>query len=136
MPPELPPLLVLYDGSCGFCNAVVRSLLRSDPSGKLFYAPLQGETADYLRSLHPRIPQQAASFVFYEHKQVYLRSQAFERLSRHLPYPWRFGTWLKVVPRFVADLAYRLFARIRYRVFGKYESCPVPEQNVRDRFLP
>ncbi|MBN7297915.1 thiol-disulfide oxidoreductase, partial [Mycobacteroides abscessus subsp. abscessus] len=30
---------------------------------------------------------------------------------------------------------YRLVARTRYRVFGRYDTCPVPPPEVRARFL-
>ena len=35
--------LLLFDGECGLCNAVVRFLLRRDVAGRLRFARLQGE---------------------------------------------------------------------------------------------
>jgi predicted DCC family thiol-disulfide oxidoreductase YuxK len=42
---------------------------------------------------------------------------------------------LKVIPRPVRDWCYRLFARNRYKMFGKAKSCRVPTDSEKDRFL-
>jgi len=39
------------------------------------------------------------------------------------------------VPRFLRDLVYNLVARSRYRVFGKYDVCPLPAPGDRHKFL-
>jgi hypothetical protein len=59
-----------------------------------------------------------------------------------LPLPGRLGGWwrwlgvLRFVPRAVRDGVYRWIARHRYRWFGQRESCRVPSETERARFLP
>lgn len=49
---------------------------------------------------------------------------------------WRVaGLVLHVVPRVLRDWGYRVVARHRYRFFGRYETCPLPGEDTRDRFL-
>jgi predicted DCC family thiol-disulfide oxidoreductase YuxK len=49
---------------------------------------------------------------------------------------WRVvGMVLRVIPRPVRDWGYGLVARYRYRVFGRYDTCPVPSAETRSRFL-
>jgi predicted DCC family thiol-disulfide oxidoreductase YuxK len=49
---------------------------------------------------------------------------------------WRLtGTLLHVIPRALREWGYKMVARNRYRIFGRYEACPVPSQDTRDRFL-
>ena len=49
---------------------------------------------------------------------------------------WRFiGLLLQLVPRRVRDWGYRVVARSRYRIFGRYDTCPVPSEDTRWRFL-
>jgi predicted DCC family thiol-disulfide oxidoreductase YuxK len=49
---------------------------------------------------------------------------------------WRFaGLLLQLVPRRVRDWGYRMVARKRYRIFGRYDACPVPSEKTRWRFL-
>lgn len=40
-----------------------------------------------------------------------------------------------LVPRPIRDRLYDVFARYRYKLFGKYERCPLPSAAVRSRFL-
>ena len=42
---------------------------------------------------------------------------------------------LRWVPLALLNLQYRLFARIRYRLFGQAKGCIVPTEQERRRFL-
>jgi len=64
------------------------------------------------------------------------RSGAALFVLRELGGFWRLGAWfLGWWPRSVRDWGYALVARNRYRVFGRYESCPIPSERDRARFL-
>lgn len=133
-------MLVLYDGTCGFCDAWVQWLLARDASQRLTFAPLQGSAAAAARSRHPSVPADTTTVVLVEQgpdgaEVVHLRSAAFFRICAVLPMPWRALSWLAAVPRPVADLGYACFARHRYRVFGRVDGCRVPKPEERARFL-
>ena len=139
---ELPTdaRVVLYDGVCGFCNGSVRWLIERDPEARLRYAPLQGETAAALRARHPEIPTELDTIVFVEvrpgDERVWLRSSAVFRVMRELGAPWRWIGCLRwLAPAALWDVAYRAFARRRYRWFGRLEACPIPSPALRARFL-
>ena len=135
----LPPRLVLYDGVCGFCNGAVRWLLERDHDGRLHFAPLQGETAAALRQRHPEIPEDIDTMLFVEidgdGERIHLRSAAVFQVLEEIGGPWRRIALLRWLPRPIADAAYRLFARYRYRIFGKLDECIVPEPAERARFV-
>jgi predicted DCC family thiol-disulfide oxidoreductase YuxK len=114
----------------------VRWLLARDREGRLRFAPLQGETAARLRALHPEIPDNLDTVVYVEDGRVHLRSRAFVHAARHLGRPWRWGHALRFVPAPLLDLAYRLIARVRYRVWGRFDECRVPDAAQRQRLLP
>jgi predicted DCC family thiol-disulfide oxidoreductase YuxK len=42
---------------------------------------------------------------------------------------------LRIVPRVIRDWGYGMIARNRYRMFGRYDTCPMPSKQTRDRFL-
>lgn len=136
VPPGEPRHLVLYDGVCGLCDHTVQFLLRVDRRQVLMFAPLQGETAAAMRARHSEISGDIDTVVYIEDGRVHQRSRAFVRLARQLPYPWRALSWLWIVPRPLSDLAYRLVARLRYRLFGKFDTCKIPSPEERARFLP
>jgi predicted DCC family thiol-disulfide oxidoreductase YuxK len=135
----LPPRLVLFDGICGFCDRAVRWLIERDRFGHLHFAPLQGETAAALRRRHPEIPEDIDAIVYVETdasgERVRLRSDAVFRVAAGLAGPWRRLAWLRWLPRPLSDWGYRVFARHRYRLFGKLDACPVPLPDERARFI-
>jgi predicted DCC family thiol-disulfide oxidoreductase YuxK len=139
-PRPLPARLVLYDGVCGFCDRAVRWLLAHDPSGRLAYAPLQGETAAALRRQHPEIPVDLETLVLVESaggsSRVFLRTEALWRSCAQLAAPWRWLAWLRWLPRGLRDFGYGLFVTRRYRWFGRLEVCRIPDASERERFWP
>jgi predicted DCC family thiol-disulfide oxidoreductase YuxK len=40
-----------------------------------------------------------------------------------------------LVPSPLADLLYRVVARNRYRIFGRFDACQIPPPGGRERFL-
>ena len=128
--------LVLYDGLCGFCDASVQWLLDHD-RGVFRFAPLQGETGAAILARHPDLPDGIDSIVLIdENDGIRWHSAAVFGICAHLPRPWSAAAWFGVLPRPLTDLAYRVFARFRYRVWGRREACRVPTPGERARFLP
>ncbi len=131
--------LILFDGVCGLCDHLVQWLLRKDTHGVLKYAPLQGETAEALRQRHEEIPRDLDTVVFVERRDggevITLRSRAVFSMLRAIDtYPILRA--FRVLPAPLTDLGYRFVAAIRYRVFGKLDTCRVPTPDERARFLP
>ena len=48
---------------------------------------------------------------------------------------WQWTRALFAVPRPLRNAVYNLIARNRYRIFGKYEECFVPDAEMRARVL-
>jgi predicted DCC family thiol-disulfide oxidoreductase YuxK len=138
-PPGLPPRLVLFDGVCAFCDRAVLWLIARDAHRRLHFAPLQGDAAAQLRRRHPQIPDDIDTLVYVESdaagERVSLRSEAVFRVLAELSSPWRHLAWLRLLPRPLTDWAYRLFARHRYRLFGRRDACVVPDADERSRVI-
>jgi predicted DCC family thiol-disulfide oxidoreductase YuxK len=117
----------------------VRWLLDRDPDGRLRFAPLQGETASALRERHPEIPADLETLVYVEAdadgERIYLRSEAIFRVVAHIRGPWRHLARLRWLPRWLTDAVYGAFVRNRYRIFGKFDECVIPDEGERARFV-
>jgi predicted DCC family thiol-disulfide oxidoreductase YuxK len=137
--PALPERIVLFDGVCLFCDVAVDWLAARDPRGRLHFAALQGGTARILRARHPDIPEALETMVLVEcfggGERVYRDSQAVFRVLAELDSPWRHAALLRWLPRALTDFAYRLFARHRYRLFGRRDRCRIPTPEEAQRFL-
>ncbi len=125
---------VFFDGVCGFCNVWVDFLMRRDPSSRLRFAPLQGETAR--TRLNPADVENLHSLVFWTSRGCYRKTSAVVRIGWTLGGVWSvLATLLWLIPRPLRDLGYALIARNRYRIFGKKETCRLPTPAERARFL-
>lgn len=133
-----PPVL-LYDGVCGVCNRSVRTILRFDPTGPLRFAALESVLAKAIVERHPEIGS-VDSVVFVDDpggpsERVAVRSAAVLRVANYLGGPWRMFAVARVIPAPLRDWLYDRFAAVRYRIGGKYDSCPLPAPEVRARFV-
>jgi len=133
---ELPPHVLFYDGVCAMCNGIVKAMLRWDRDERFYFAPLQGSTAELARSLHADFPTELETVVYVRHGEVFVRSRAAALAMAEVPYPAKALSWVRFLPVALTDLVYGWIARIRYRVFGKYDQCPLPPERHRTRFLP
>jgi predicted DCC family thiol-disulfide oxidoreductase YuxK len=128
--------IVLFDGLCHLCSAVVQFAIPRDPRGRLRFAPLQSRAAErLLEGLPPRSGPIPDTFVLVEDGRLRLRSSAALRLVRYLAMPWPLLAACVVVPRPLRDWVYDAVARRRYRWFGVRSACFVPTPEIRARFL-
>ncbi|MCA9047791.1 MAG: DUF393 domain-containing protein [Planctomycetaceae bacterium] len=126
--------IVFFDGVCGLCNHTVNVLMSLDRRGVLRFAPLQGEAAQALVPADVR--EQLNTFVFSDGGRLSYRSTALAGILRRIGGPWWLvGTFLWLIPRPLRDVAYRVVSRLRYRLFGRQESCRLPRPEERARFL-
>lgn len=133
---EKNPLL-LYDGVCGFCNKSVQMILAKDKRGTMQFAPLQSTLGKEIVARH-RL-EHIDSVVFVDRsagkEEIAVRSTAALKIADYLGGWWRLLAVFKIVPRPLRDFFYDLFAKYRYRFFGKHESCMLPAPEVRARFI-
>ncbi len=133
--------IVFYDGVCGLCNRLVQFLIKRDKRGTLRFASLQSDFATKVLRRHGIDPADLDTVhvvVNYDEpdERVLNRSDAILRAWIELGGFWKsLAVTAQIVPRALRDPVYRFVARNRYRVFGKYETCMLPEPNQRSRFL-
>lgn len=133
--------VLLYDGGCGLCNRIIRSLLKADRAGRLHYAPLQSAPAQaYLRA--QGLPgADFDSLVFVPDwnrstdKDYLLRTDGVLAACAEVGGGWRVLAGLRIVPRALRDPFYKVIARLRYTLFGEYRPTPLPDPDWERRFL-
>jgi predicted DCC family thiol-disulfide oxidoreductase YuxK len=126
--------ILFFDGVCGLCSAVVDWIIQRDRSHRIRFAPLQGTTA--ARLVPAELRSQLSTLVFRSGGHNHLRSAAVCRILLTLGGVWRiFGGMLWLIPWPLRDLGYRLVAKVRYRLFGRHETCRLPTPAERGLFL-
>jgi predicted DCC family thiol-disulfide oxidoreductase YuxK len=133
--------VVFFDGVCGLCDRLVRFLLPRDRRGRLRFAPLQGELARTVLARHGLNPDDLDSIVVVtgwrnSSERALTRAPAVLHTLDVLGTGWRMlARAASIVPVPLANGVYNLVARSRYRIFGRFDACPLPPREWRARFL-
>jgi predicted DCC family thiol-disulfide oxidoreductase YuxK len=138
--PSPSQTLVLYDGVCGMCNRLVAFLLRHDRNDRFRFAPLQSPAAQTLFWRYGLDPKDFDTVVviadFGQASERALTRSAAALLSLdQVGGVWRLAGLGKLIPLALREALYKFIARHRYRVFGKYDVCPLPKPEDRAKFL-
>jgi predicted DCC family thiol-disulfide oxidoreductase YuxK len=127
--------IILFDGTCAFCEGSVKFIARRDPAGYFRFGASQSREAQALLARHGVSRDTARSIILIEDGQVFLRSTASLRIARRLTRPWSWAGILLAVPRPLRDAAYRVVAAIRHRIAGRSNACEIPPPEIRARMI-
>lgn len=126
--------LLLYDGTCGLCHGVVRSVLSLDRRGIFHFASLESAAGSQLLARagsQPGHPGRLDTFVVIANYQGHAgepltKGTAALFVLTALGWPWKAAALLRLLPVAALDAAYDFVARHRYRLFGQRDHCVVP----------
>ena len=127
--------VVLFDGTCAFCERSVTFMARRDPAGYFRFGASQSPQAAVLLQQHGLTRDTARSIILLEDGHAYLRSTASLRIAAKLTWPWSLARVFLLVPMPIRDAVYRIVAAIRHRVAGKSNACDVPPPEIRARMI-
>lgn len=131
---ETRPIIV-FDAECLLCSANAQFVLNHDRRGRFLLASMQGEAGSALYRRFGIDPADPDTLIVVEGDRVRRDSDAILAIWTGLGWPWRAGAMFRVVPRALRDLIYRWVARNRYRLFGRRDTCWLPDPAFRDRML-
>ncbi len=132
--------LILYDGNCGLCHRLVRFVLRRDRRGVFHFASIQGDFGRTLLQHFGGDPDTLTTFyIVTEYRApsptLLCKSRAALLLFNTLGGPWSAFGILRIIPAAFLDRCYDLIARNRYGLFGRTESCVVPDDKYKNRMI-
>ena len=127
--------VIIFDGVCNFCNGAVRFISRRDPQGIFAFTPMQSELAQELIKQYGIENTGVDPFLLIKNGRAHIWTDAAMEITKELTGYWRIFNVFRIVPSFIRDYFYRLFARNRYRLFGRTDQCVVPAEDIRSRFI-
>lgn len=128
-------VIVLFDGVCNFCDGFVNFVIEKDKKNVFKFAPLQSESGKQLLEKYKIDPAVTDSVVMIENEKAYTHSSAGLRVMKNLGGIYALSYAFIIVPKFIRDFFYKLFAKYRYRLFGKKDACMIPTPEIRAKFL-
>ena len=126
--------VILYDGLCIFCSRWVRFVVARDTTHRFRFTPIQSDYGTRLAKTFGIDPEDPDTNAVVHDGIAWMKSDAALTVLSHLP-GWGWTRALFAVPKPLRDAIYSLIARNRYKIFGKYETCFVPDADMRARVL-
>ncbi|NQY93870.1 MAG: DUF393 domain-containing protein [Campylobacteraceae bacterium] len=129
------PSLVLFDGVCNFCNKAVSFIIKRDPKEIFYFAAIQSPIAQKLLKEYKLNETDLDSVILIKDGHCYTKSDATLEITKDLKGFYSYLWVFKFLPKKFRDYFYDLFAKNRYKIFGKRNSCMIPSSNISKRFM-
>lgn len=127
--------VVLFDGTCAFCERSVRFIATRDRAAYFRFGASQNPAGEALLAGYGETRASTRSIILIEDGQLYRKSTAVLRIARRLPLPWSLAVVFLAVPRPLRDAAYGVVAAVRHRLAGRSNACEIPPREIRERLI-
>ena len=128
-------MVILFDGVCNLCNGVVRFIIKLDKKNVFKFASLQSAYGEGVVSSHHLHTAPLETIVLVDGEKIYTQSDAVIAILKSLGGVWKLAEVFKIIPKPVRNGVYRFIAKHRYNVFGKKETCMVPTEELKSKFI-
>ena len=124
--------IVVFDGVCVLCNRFFNWLIKNDKNEKFMYTNFQ---SDFSKKNNLKLKDINSVAVIKTNGEKIYKVQAVYYILKKIDRYFIVRILLKLLPLFLTNICYDLIANFRYRIFGKYETCIIPNENVRKNFI-
>lgn len=127
--------LIVFDGECVLCSGFFRLITRIDTTQRFVFAHAQSELGAALyRALGMDETEFETNLIIVD-GAIYTKLDSFAAAMRAVGWPYRALAIVRFIPEPLKGFAYNRIARNRYRLFGRYDTCMMPDPAVMARFI-
>jgi predicted DCC family thiol-disulfide oxidoreductase YuxK len=117
-----------------FCSRWIRFVAARDVQHRFRFTAIQSGYGTRLAQAFGINPDDPDTNAVIHGGVAFFKSDGALTVLSNLP-RWRWVRVLRAVPKPLRDKIYNLVAHNRYRIFGKYEECFVPDASFRARVI-
>jgi predicted DCC family thiol-disulfide oxidoreductase YuxK len=126
--------VILYDGVCVFCSRWVRFIAARDAAARFRFTAIQSPYGTRLARTFGIDPDDPDTNAVIHGGVAYKKSDGALTVLSLLP-GWGWTRMFFIAPKKLRDAVYGVVARNRYRIFGRYEECFVPDPAIKARVM-
>jgi predicted DCC family thiol-disulfide oxidoreductase YuxK len=127
--------IIIFDGYCALCCGWAKFVLRHDHAGVYRLLRAQSPLGHALYVHYGLDPEDYETNILIADGSAWFKSEGCIRMAEGLGWPWKAAAMFRIVPQPARDWVYEFIARNRLRIFGKRDTCYLPDQSMQDRFL-
>ena len=126
--------IILFDGVCNLCNNVISFLIKYDKNNDFKFAAIQTNAGKNI--IHQNnVLNEGKSVILIKEGTVFYKSDAIIEIAKQIkgwPRIFKYGAFF---PKFLRDGIYNLIAKNMYSLFGRKETCRLPSEKDREKFI-
>ena len=128
--------IILFDGHCNLCETSVQFVIKHDTKDQFRFVALQSDLGQKIISHIGINLKNIDSVVLYEPGVAYYhKSNAALHVARNLGGFFHLGTIFRIIPTSLRNVLYDYVAKNRYSWYGKKQSCMIPTEELKSKFL-
>ncbi len=127
--------VILFDGVCNLCNGFVNFLILRDKKDKFQFGSMQSSKVKELLNQYQHRADDLSTVILIKHNKLYSQSSAVLKILRQMSGAWPLMYAFIIIPKPIRDFIYQIIARNRYTLFGKKDSCMVPNPRWKAKFI-
>jgi len=116
------------------CNSFVRLIIKLDYKEQFIFCPISSKKGQKIINKFSLDLKNIDSILLLKNNKITLKSEAVIEILVSLSLLFRFFLILKILPSKLLDLIYDFIAKYRYKLFGRKESCIIPDEKYKSRF--
>ena len=128
--------IILFDGLCNLCEASVQFVIKHDNSDQFRFVALQSDLGQKIITHIGINSKNIDSVLLYEPGVAYYyKSNAALQVAKNLGGLFHLGTVFRIIPTTLRNALYDYVAKNRYSWYGKKQSCMIPTEELKSKFL-
>ncbi|MBB1300111.1 MULTISPECIES: thiol-disulfide oxidoreductase DCC family protein [Pseudoalteromonas] len=127
--------IILFDGQCKLCSAWCNFIIKHDKQLHFKLCSVQSLKGQAILSYFNYATDNYKTMIYVENNQCITQSDAFINIVTQLGWPWQIAKILRIIPKCLRNWAYDRIAFNRYRLFGKYDYCRIPNSDYDQHYL-
>lgn len=128
--------IILFDGVCNLCNAVVQIIVKKDKHDVFRFVALQSELGIKILKHIGVTTSNIDSIILYEPGNAYYyKAEAVLKIASALGGLYTLVSIFSFLPKSFSNVIYDFIAKNRYKWYGRNENCMVPTIALEAKFL-
>ena len=123
--------IIVFDGVCVVCNKFYKWILKNDRNNQFMFTNIQSK----FYSDNSNIDKSKDSIIVIRNNKILYESDAINYIFKKTKTQSLLRFILSIFPRFFSNSIYRIIAKNRYNFFGKNETCFIPTEEEKKKFI-
>jgi len=127
--------IIVFDGECVLCSGFFKFVLKHDHQKRFDFVIAQSNLGEALYAQYELKAEDYDTNLVILNGELHERLYGFFEVMKLLGMPWKLVAGFSFLPNWFLDWAYYRIARNRYTLFGRRDTCLIPDPAVKARFV-